>query len=65
MVDTIATRDLVACLFSNFVDVLTGHNGCIYHDDHEALEELHLVAQALGQTLTVQVIERHEPYKSA
>ncbi len=46
-------------LFSNFVvDVLTSHNGGIYHDDHEALEALHLVAQALGQTLTVQVIER-------
>ncbi len=44
-------------LYPNLVvDVLTSHNGGIYHDDHEALEALHLVAQALGQTLTVQVI---------
>ena len=43
-------------LYPNLVvSVLTSHNGGIYHDDHEAL---HLVAQALGQTLTVQVIDR-------
>jgi hypothetical protein len=46
-------------LFSNFVvDVLTSHSGRIYHDDHEALEALHLVAEAPGQAVTVQVIER-------
>ena len=37
--------------------LLTSHNGGIYHDDREALEALNLVAQALGQSLTVQVIE--------
>ena len=40
------------------MDVLTSHNGGIYHDDHEALEALHLVAKALGQSVTVQVLER-------
>ena len=40
------------------VPVETSCNGGIYSDDHEALEALNLVAQALGQTLTVQVIER-------
>ena len=40
------------------VGLLTSRNGVIYSDDHEALEALNLVAQALGQKLTVQVIER-------
>jgi hypothetical protein len=38
--------------------VLTSRNGGIYGNDHEALEALNLVAEALGQSLTVQVIER-------
>jgi|GEM_PF-2693985 hypothetical protein len=40
------------------VPIVTSPNGGIYSDDHEALEALNLVAQALGQTLTVRVIER-------
>ena len=40
------------------VAVLTSHNGGIYSDDTEALEALNLVAEALGQNVTVQVIER-------
>ena len=40
------------------VNVLTSHNGGIYSDDAEALEALNLLAEALGQSLTVQVIER-------
>jgi hypothetical protein len=46
-------------LYGNLVvNVLTSHNGGIYSDDGEALEALNLVAQALGQTLTVRLIER-------
>lgn len=46
-------------LFANLVvDVLTSHRGGIYSDDAEALEALNLVAEALGKTLTVRVIER-------
>lgn len=37
---------------------LTSHNGGIYSDDAEALEALNLVAEALGQSVTVQIIER-------
>lgn len=40
------------------VPVATSRNGGIYSDDVEALEALKLVAEALGQTLTVRVIER-------
>lgn len=40
------------------VGLLTSRNGGIYSDDHEALEALNLVAEALGQSLTVQIIER-------
>jgi hypothetical protein len=40
------------------VSVLTSRNGGFYTDYHEALEALNLVAEALGQRLTVQVIER-------
>jgi hypothetical protein len=40
------------------VGVLTGHKGGIYGGDDKALEALNLVAEALGQTLTVRVIER-------
>ncbi len=39
------------------VNVATSHGGGIYRDDTEALNALNLVAQALDQTLTVQVIE--------
>ena len=48
-------------LFPNlFVDVAWYDKGGIYHDDHEVLEALQLVAQALDKTLTVQVIERRK-----
>ena len=40
------------------VDALRSLNGGIYSDDGEALEALNLVAQALGETLTVRLIER-------
>ncbi len=40
------------------IDVASFKCGGIYHDDHQALEALHLVAKALGQNVTVQVIER-------
>lgn len=40
------------------VPVATSRNGGIYSDDVEALEALNLVAEALGQNLTVRVIER-------
>jgi hypothetical protein len=40
------------------VGVATSNKGGIYSDDTEALEALNLVAEALGQSLTVQVIER-------
>ena len=40
------------------VPVETSPNGGIYSDDVEALEALNLLAEALGQSLTVQVIER-------
>ena len=46
-------------LYPNLVvSVATSHNGGIYRDDAEALEALQLVAHALDQTLTVQVIDR-------
>lgn len=51
-------HDLTGLYGHLVVNVLTSHNGGIYSDDHEALEALNLVAQALGQTLTVRVIER-------
>ena len=40
------------------VPVETSRNGGIYSDDVDALEALNLVAEALGQTLTVRIIER-------
>ena len=40
------------------VPIVTSPNGGIYSDDGEALEALNLVAQALGQTLTVRIIDR-------
>ena len=39
------------------ISVATAKCGDIYHDDHQALEALNLVARALGQNVTVQVIE--------
>ena len=47
------------CIYGHlYVDALMSPNGGIYRDDGEALEALNLVAQALGQTLTVRLIER-------
>lgn len=48
-----------SCLFPHLVvNVATSNNGAIYSDDVEALNALHLVAEALDQTLTVKVIDR-------
>jgi hypothetical protein len=40
------------------VNVAASNNGAIHSDDIEALDALHLVAEALGRTLTVKVIDR-------
>ena len=54
----LARRDRTGLYGHLVVGVLTSHNGAIYSDDDEALEALNLVAEALGQRLTVQLIER-------
>ena len=45
-------------LYPNLVVNVASPHGGIYRDDAEALEALQLVARALDQTLTVQVIDR-------